>query len=887
MENYLLKLLCSADWHIDDHQLYSTSISGVPSRLYNYIKLTDEVLKIGESKKVDAFLLAGDFMNKHTNRPRVITVATQCLDNLINNKFGAKLIILDGNHDLDKYSENLNSIILPMVMLQKGKLFYNEPEIKLNGVKIICDPFSKFDRDIDLDPNDKSEKIFVGHGILAGATDSSNYEFETGYSQQFLSKNFNASILGDIHKHGVYKGNILIPGTPIQHSFKDYPETGVWIVTIYKDKLPQFEFVEITNSEFPKFVFVNTREELNKLPDNFYGRVRTHKTVKTGTVKRTVQIKDMNDIIKNMISKVVDNNVDKIPSDISKEKLVNWIESMFDTAVKESTAKKVTAPDVKPKLIHLQNFNSIDDICLDISSNLLILGATGSGKSSILNGLCWCLFGTHPEQKFADDVINDSVGKNCYVKVVLGVEGNEVIVERYRKHSKHNNKVLLNGSEVSDSEVEGKIGIDYKTFLSIYYLNQGKQTFMSTMSVDEQLNFFKFLPLNLEVIDEIIEDLTNKVSNLSFEIRMKERELSGKQVTLNQIGSVVQEKSYEFDENEYSEILISLSTIDEAIEKVIKKKNELDQQLSKLRKDIHATTTEMSIMDTVYKEKSEFIKKAEGFSFEDFCQKCPLYTEIDEASSVVKKLVVDSKKVSEKYFDLEKKSQSVQEKHTTVVDNYSVLMRKRESYSDRFKELESVKKSQAPVKDEIEKIKTELENDQDQIKKLQFDISMLKFVVTYIFNKSIKSLVLVELMKLLEERVHDLIHDFGNIKIRFKATLTQQGKLKGNIETLVRLGKKERPYHKLSGGQKLFTNLAVLIAYGNLTRETTGSISFFLMDEVAQYFDPVFSEYITELLNQSESSIIMTTHVEDFKKIFSQSVTVKLINDVTEIVNQH
>ena len=83
----------------------------------------------------------------------------------------------------------------------------------------------------------------------------------------------------------------------------------------------------------------------------------------------------------------------------------------------------------------------------------LIIGSNGSGKSSLLKALLFCLFGIG-----TDSVVNNTVGANACVTLVGNKQfshtsprfgtadsdvnvfyGDEFTIKRYRKHKKHKN----------------------------------------------------------------------------------------------------------------------------------------------------------------------------------------------------------------------------------------------------------------------------------------------------------------------------------------------------------------------------------------------------------------------------------------------------------------
>lgn len=113
---------------------------------------------------------------------------------------------------------------------------------------------------------------------------------------------------------------------------------------------------------------------------------------------------------------------------------------------------------MKTTRLVIQNFLSVKDAALNLKDKGLVSiegenldktgsDSNGSGKSSIINAIIWCLYGNYGKDEGADDVVNSTVGKNCMVQLTL--EDMTLYKEcmyritRYRKHSKHKNKVTV------------------------------------------------------------------------------------------------------------------------------------------------------------------------------------------------------------------------------------------------------------------------------------------------------------------------------------------------------------------------------------------------------------------------------------------------------------
>jgi DNA repair exonuclease SbcCD ATPase subunit len=135
--------------------------------------------------------------------------------------------------------------------------------------------------------------------------------------------------------------------------------------------------------------------------------------------------------------------------------------------------------------IHIKNFLAVGeaDLKLDPEGIVLITGANrdtpkgdsnGSGKTTILDAICWCLWGETTSGLAGDEVVHNSIGKDCVVALTLTDQGKTYVVSRHRKDSsiaKPNDlRLFVNGIEKTkkmaemQSVIDNIIGFDFITF---------------------------------------------------------------------------------------------------------------------------------------------------------------------------------------------------------------------------------------------------------------------------------------------------------------------------------------------------------------------------------------------------------------------------------------
>lgn len=153
---------------------------------------------------------------------------------------------------------------------------------------------------------------------------------------------------------------------------------------------------------------------------------------------------------------------------------------------------------MKIKNLTIQNFLAIESARLDLEDKglLLIQGvnnddpsalSNGSGKSSILDAICWCLYGSTARGITADGVVNEVAGKGCVVELLLLDGATSYVVTRFRKHHIEGNKVRVSkfagiavpGADITagtdkltQAVIDKIIGCSLDVFLASVYSSQ-------------------------------------------------------------------------------------------------------------------------------------------------------------------------------------------------------------------------------------------------------------------------------------------------------------------------------------------------------------------------------------------------------------------------------
>ncbi|MCD6434258.1 MAG: AAA family ATPase [Candidatus Diapherotrites archaeon] len=232
----------------------------------------------------------------------------------------------------------------------------------------------------------------------------------------------------------------------------------------------------------------------------------------------------------------------------------------------------------------------------------VIIGKMGSGKSSVMNAICFALFGTFPllqgRKISAEEVIMAKPFKAEQAKVKLWFEFNnkEFVVERTIRRGKpaeamlYINSKLVAGPKVNDvnERIEKELELNYELFSRAIYSEQNQLDFFLRLSPRERKQKFDEL-LGLERY-ESARELAQRLAN-----RFKARISESKELLLR--------RRQEFDKEKLKELESRHKQRSKEKEKMIDEKTRLEKELSSFK----AKEKELEELEQKYKDLNELL----------------------------------------------------------------------------------------------------------------------------------------------------------------------------------------------------------------------------------------------------------------------------------------
>lgn len=195
-----------------------------------------------------------------------------------------------------------------------------------------------------------------------------------------------------------------------------------------------------------------------------------------------------------------------------------------------------------PHTLTITNFLSIQDtIVIDFQQDIprgltFLIGENGSGKSTLIEAMTWCQFGQCVRGGLTvNDVVNDVIGKNCFVKLDFA---NGYSITRYRKHKVHKNRVVVSlhgepqtqlehpDAQTTQEAIDELLGTNFKTYTRTVILSHGSATSFLNSTPTQRRELIE-ASLGLSILDQCGKVSRVLLKSIDIDMNMLEAQLEG------------------------------------------------------------------------------------------------------------------------------------------------------------------------------------------------------------------------------------------------------------------------------------------------------------------------------------------------------------------------
>ena len=545
---------------------------------------------------------------------------------------------------------------------------------------------------------------------------------------------------------------------------------------------------------------------------------------------------------------------------------------------------------IKFKYVRWKNFlstgNQPIEIQLDKNPTTLIIGENGAGKSTILDALCFGLFGKPFRMISKNQMVNSINNSSTIVEVEFSIGTVQYKVVRGIKPNKfeiyQNDKMMNLEANVRDYQkiLEQQIlKLNYGSFTQVVILGSASWApFMQLKAnkrrevVEEILDIKIFSTMNLilkqkiKTIIEDIRDIDHQYELVSSKIGMQETHIKGMKENKDKI---IQQKQSVIKENE-SELLRRKSG-----EKELQDRNK--ELLNNMIGEDKVTEKRDKLKDIQFTLKDKHNRETKMITFFEENDECPTCEQ--EISKEFKTKKIQQNQISVNQLDegLEKLSTEMSKVNTKLKEykNVAKLIRENEvSIAQLNTSIKELEKFNVKLETEIEQYKKDgvEESDIEKLESLKLDIQKVEEQKTKlredkVYHEAARSMLMdtgikTKIIKQYLPIMNKLINKYLT-SMEFYVNFTLDENFEETIKSRYR---DEFTYASFSEGEKMRIDLALLFTWRAVAKmKNSTNTNLLILDEIFDSsLDGTGTDEFLKILNTlSGENVFVISHKQD------------------------
>ena len=544
------------------------------------------------------------------------------------------------------------------------------------------------------------------------------------------------------------------------------------------------------------------------------------------------------------------------------------------------------------KRIAYRNFlssgNNLTEINLTGETTTLIIGHNGSGKSTMLDALCFSLFNKAFRKINKNQLVNSTNEKECLVEVEFSIGNKEYKIIRGIKPNIF--EIWING------ELQNQVAasIDQQKHLEDIILKLNYKSFTQIVILGSA-SFVPFMQLSTANRREVVEDLLDiKIfSAMNSILKEKIRSSNEKIKEFDIFEKSIQEKILmqtefieELEKRGNDKIIANQEKIANLLNEVgvyIRQNSFLEEDVFKYIKEqeeVSGATDRLKKLDNLKGKLSEKISViTEEHKFFNENTVCPTCTQtIDEAFRVNKITDVQNKakELQTGYQDLECTIKNEEERERQFIILSKEIAKLNNEISQNNTRISFNQKQTQELEYEIQTITEQFKNrntEQQKLEKLekqQVDnfkkkskyketINYFDFAQILMKDGGVKTKIIQKYLPLMNKQINKYLQIMD-----FYINFTLDEEFKENIKSPIH---EDFTYESFSEGEKMRINLSILFTWREIARmKNSINTNLLILDEVFDSsLDNMGTDYFTKIIKHiiKDANVFVISHKTD------------------------
>ena len=542
------------------------------------------------------------------------------------------------------------------------------------------------------------------------------------------------------------------------------------------------------------------------------------------------------------------------------------------------------------KYVRWKNFlstgNNFTEIQLDRNPTTLIIGENGAGKSTVLDALCFGLFGKPFRGVNKPQLLNSVNNSSCLVEVEFKIGSKNIKVVRGIKPNIF--EIYINGKMYNQDAhsrdyqkyLEQQIlKLNYRSFTQVVIL--GSSTFVPFMQlkarhrreVVEEILYIQIFSLMNMLLKQKLKNIFDDIRDIDYKFELTSEKIQLQNQYIDDVkknkDKIITEKTNLIASNE--EEIFSRKSV---IEKLQQENDNLLSKISDNEKVKKNYTKLKDIKSTLVEKHKAHSRVVDFFENNDDCPTCQQHIDeifkremisnkqkdVTKFSNGLKELEEELKKSKDRQKEISDIANKIRENEVQIAKDHSSVVQLEKFNSTLEAEraqLETGDVSKSDYK-KLKELKNELIRINEQKTKLKEDQTYAEAVKNMLQDTGIKTKIIKQYLPIMNKLINTYL-----TSMEFYVNFTLNENFEETIKSRYR---DEFTYDSFSEGEKMRIDLALLFTWRAIAKmKNSTNTNLLMLDEIFDSsLDSTGTDEFLKILNTlSDENVFVISHKQD------------------------